>query len=40
MLEFANTSEVKIKGSSKVSKFGITINVPFDYKGKHRLSIF
>jgi LEA14-like dessication related protein len=32
--------ELNVKGSSKVSKFGITINVPFDYKGKHRLSIF
>ncbi len=32
--------ELNVKGSSKVSKFGITITVPFDYKGKHRLSIF
>jgi hypothetical protein len=32
--------ELKVKGSSKVSKFGITITVPFDYKGKHRLSLF
>ena len=32
--------ELKVKGSSKFSKFGITITVPFDYKGKHRLSLF
>ncbi len=32
--------ELNVKGSSKVSKLGITITVPFDYKGKHRLSIF
>ena len=32
--------ELNVKGKSKVSKFGIGITVPFDYKGKHKLSIF
>ncbi|MFY7965012.1 MAG: LEA type 2 family protein [Chitinophagaceae bacterium] len=31
--------ELNVKGSSRVSKFGITINVPFDYKGKHKINI-
>jgi LEA14-like dessication related protein len=30
--------ELNVKGSTRVSKFGVTINVPFDYKGKHKLS--
>ena len=32
--------ELNVKGASKVSKFGINVNVPFDYKGKHKLNIF
>lgn len=32
--------DLNVKGTSKVSKFGININVPFDYKGKHKFNIF
>ena len=36
---FNKEVEINVKGTSKVSKVGITIKVPFDYKGKHKLSI-
>jgi LEA14-like dessication related protein len=36
---FNKEVELNVKGSSKVSKIGITIKVPFDYKGKHKLGI-
>lgn len=32
--------DLNVKGSSRVSKFGINISVPFDYKGKHKLNVF
>jgi LEA14-like dessication related protein len=37
---FNKEIELNVKGSSKVSKLGININVPFDYTGKHQLNIF
>ena len=37
---FNQEVELNVKGISKVSKYGISVNVPFDYKGKHKLSIF
>lgn len=37
---FSKEIELNVKGSSRVSKFGVNVNVPFDYKGKHKLSVF
>lgn len=36
---FNKEVEINVKGTSKISKVGITIKVPFDYKGKHKLGI-
>ena len=37
---FSKEIELNVKGSSRVSKFGVNVNVPFDYKGKHKLNVF
>lgn len=37
---FNKEIELNVKGTSKVSKLGISINVPFDYKGKHKINVF
>ncbi len=37
---FNKEIELNVKGTSKVSKLGIGITVPFDYKGKHQLTFF
>lgn len=39
-LLFSNEVELNVKGTSKVSKFGISITVPFNYTGKHKVDIF
>lgn len=37
---FNNEIELHVKGTSKVSKLGFNINVPFDYTGKHQFKLF
>jgi LEA14-like dessication related protein len=39
-LVFNKEIELNVKGSSRVSKLGLNINVPFNYTGKHQLNIF
>ncbi len=36
---FSNEVELNVKGTTKVSKFGITITVPFDYLNTHKISL-
>lgn len=37
---FAKEVNVRAKGTTRVGKGGIFINVPFDYKGKHEVDLY
>ncbi len=39
-LLFSNEVLVSVKGSTKIGKAGIYINVPFNYESRHKLKLF